>query len=92
MANSEYQFREFRIPARMIGAIQRYVDEGIPPGDFLQAVICNDLVGAVSKADDENVRNLPAYVGYFYNKAPSICWGSAEKMGDWIEKGGMNGI
>ena len=28
--------------------------------------------------------NIPAYVGYFYNEAPSNCWGSSELMGAWM--------
>ena len=81
-----YQFREFYIPEHMMGGIERYVNQGIPPGDFLRAVICNDLSGAVGRADDENIRNLPAYVAYFYNEAPGTCWGSIAKMVAWMER------
>lgn len=81
-----YVFRQFFIPVYMMGAIRRYIEEGIPPGHFLTAVICNNLSDAVSYADDVNVANLPAYVGYFYNRAPSTCWGSREKMDAWIAK------
>ncbi len=88
--DGEYHFQGFRIPRRMMDGIRRYVDQGIPPGDFLQAVICNDLVAAVSRADDENIRNLPAFVGYFYNEVPGPCWGSPQKMEAWIEKGGKH--
>ena len=81
-----YQFRDFFIPDYMMGAITRYVEKGIPPGGFLTAVISNDLAGAVSRADDTNIRNLPAYVGYFYNHLPSQCWGSPERMKRWTEE------
>jgi hypothetical protein len=80
-----YTFYEFHIPEYMEGAIQRYIDHGIPPGGFLSAVICNDLSGACGHADDENRRNIPAFVAYFYNEAPADCWGSREKMAAWIE-------
>ena len=82
---TEYKFREFSIPERMMGAIDRYVKHGIEPGDFLSAIICNDLRGACGRADDENLRNIPAYVAYFYNEAPSLCWGSEEKMQAWMQ-------
>ena len=81
-----YQFRQFHIPDRMMPGIKRYIENGIKPGDFLTAVICNDLRGACGQADDENSANLPAYVGYFYNELPSPCWGSAEKMEKWLAK------
>lgn len=86
--NSEYRFRSFYIPERVMGAIQRYIEEGCPPGHFLTAVICNDLQEACGRADDENLANLPAYVSYFYNKAPASCWGSPQKMAAWIERWG----
>lgn len=78
-------FREFHIPDRMMGGITRWIENGIQPGDFLWAVITNDLKDAVGRADDENLRNLPAYVSYFYNEAPAACWGSPEKAAAWIE-------
>ena len=69
----------------MMGAIQRYIEQGISPGHFLTAVIDNNLSEAVARAADENLRNLPAFVAYFYNEAPSQCWGSREKRRAWME-------
>ena len=80
-----YKFRQFYIPTRMEGGIRRYIDDHIRPGEFLCAVISNDLKEAVGKADDFNIENLPAYVAYFYNKAPSTCWGSRKKMEAWLK-------
>ena len=82
-----YKFREFYIPERMMPGIERYVQDRVMPGSFLQAVISNDLRLACANADEENLRNLPAYVAYFYNETPSGCWGSQEKMFYWISGG-----
>jgi hypothetical protein len=79
-----YKFRQWFIPERMMGGITRYIEQGIPPGDFLNAIIDNNLSEAVSRADDENMANLPAYVAYFYNEAPSPCWGSPERRKAWL--------
>jgi hypothetical protein len=84
--NETYFFREFRIRHDMLDAIRRYIDDRIPPGSFLTAVICNDLREAVGRADDDNLAHLPAFIGYFYNEAPSRCWGSEEKMQAWLEQ------
>ena len=81
-----YEFRQWYIPDRMRGGIARYIEQGIPPGSFLQAVITNDLRRAVEQADDENLMNLPAYMAYFYHEAPSDCWGSPEKMKAWLTR------
>jgi len=82
----EYTFRKFYIPARMMGGIRRYIERGISPGGFLTAVICNNLAEAVARADDENISNLPAYIAYFYNEAPTPCWGNRENMERWVEE------
>jgi len=85
MSIDKYSFmNEYSIPERMRGAITRYIEDRRIPGGFLQAVICNNLSEAVGRADDENIRNLPAYVNFFYNHAPSQCWGSPEKMIKWL--------
>ena len=81
---SAYTFRQFTIRPDMVAAIRRYVDERIPPGDFLTAVIDNDLKEAVKRADDDNVANLPAFVAYFYNEVPGPCWGSPTRRRAWL--------
>lgn len=81
-----YAFRGYRISAHMLDALKRYTEKHCPVGDFLTAVLENNLSEAVGKADDYNLRNLPAFVGYLYNEAPSQCWGSKEKVKKWLEE------
>ena len=81
-----YQFWGFTIPKYMLEALKRYIDYGQRPGHFLTAVICNDLYSAVARADDHNVLNLRAYIGYLHNEAPSNCWGSYENMQKYINQ------
>lgn len=76
--------RVYEISDELEDALREYIDSGIRPGDFLTAVICNDLVQAVAKADDTNMANLPAFASYLYNEAPRQCWGSDEAMKRWI--------
>lgn len=80
-----YTFQDFYIPERMMPGIKSYIEERLLPGNFLRGVISNDLKTAVMYADEENIRNLPAYVSYFYNHAPMDCWGSEEAMRRWVE-------
>ena len=84
MKPQDFSFYGQTIPARMCGGIERYIEDLVKPGDFLTAVICNNLKGAVGQADDENIHLLPVYVAYFHNEAPSACWGSREKMIAWL--------
>ena len=79
------------IPERMMGSIRRYIVTGVEPGGFLSAVICNDLRDAVGQADGENLALIPAYVKFFYNDAPSECWGSREKFKAWVARFAQKG-
>ena len=87
-----YTFYGFEIPDYMAGGVDRYISDGIPPGDFLTAIISNDLKEAVGRADDINMANIPAYVGYFYNESPVSCWGSEKNIAAWMAQGGLNGV
>jgi hypothetical protein len=69
----------------MMRVFLEYVVSRIPVGGFLEAVISNDLKEAVRRADDENMRNLPAYVAWLCNEAPESCWGSPENYKKWVE-------
>lgn len=84
-----------RIPERMHGGIQRYLNDGIIPGSFLKAVLENDLVGATGQADDENRHLLWHYANMLYNAFPARgvgCWGSPQALEDWSAVGGLNGL
>ena len=87
-----YTFRDYYIPEHMQASLELYIREGIPVGSFLEAVLCNNLRGAVAKADDENLRNLPAYVNYLYNDAPVGCHGNADNYNKWLNHEGLKGI
>lgn len=75
-----YEFNGFFVRDEMEAALRRYVEDGLIPGDFLQSVICNDLVEACGRADYVNIQNLPAFAAYLYNEMPATSWGSREKM------------
>jgi len=76
----------YEIPKRMRPSLVRYIEKGVPAGNFLTAVFENDLSNAVGYADKENMLNIPAYVHFLYNYAPSKCWGSKEKVKKWVSE------
>jgi hypothetical protein len=80
---AQYQFRQFYIPERMMPGLLQWFRFAIPPGEFLQAVLRNDLMDACGRADDENMRNLPAYCAFLYNVAPRGSHGSREACATW---------
>ena len=77
---------EYGIPDRMQGGLIRYFNQRIPPGHFLTAVLENNLVEAVNRADDENVHCLKAYVMWLYNVPPGrpTGWGSQKAVTEWL--------
>jgi hypothetical protein len=80
------------IPEHMIGALSRYVFDGLQPGSFLEAVLSNDLRRAAERADEYNRDNIVNWVTLLYNYVPASCWGSPEKYHQWVDIGGYNGV
>ena len=74
------------IPTRTKETIDLYVSHGCEPGGFVYAVLCNDLFGAIARADIENRANLQAICQYIYNDICSDCWGSKEKVQSWMKQ------
>lgn len=79
------------LPAHMQEAMKLWVERGIDAGSFMMAVLCNDLMGALGKADSTNINRLKDYGMFLYNEVPSDCFGSREKVKKWAERGGMLG-
>lgn len=63
-------FGDANVPDWVRESIARYVDHGIPTGDFLRAVLANDLEGAFARADVATARVMPAIVSWVYNRVP----------------------
>lgn len=72
------------IEPRFRESIDAYVATGRPAGEFLDAVMSNDLVDAIRRADARAIDNLPHIVSYLYNETPAGCWGSRERVREWV--------
>jgi hypothetical protein len=73
------------LPESLRDGAKNWIEHGIEPGHFLSAVIQNNLVESFKRADNENVNRMLEIVYWWYNEAPSNCWGSKEKFDKWIE-------
>ena len=73
------------IPPNTIKAINDFVEYGLKPGGFTQAVLSNDLRDACARADSENRHVLFEIVLYCTNEIPNRAWGSRENVDAWIE-------
>jgi len=80
MLTSDYS----QIPVATMQGLSRYAEVHQPTGGFLQAVLANDLAGAFARADDDNRAVLWEIVSYCHWQIPADCWGSAEKVQNWL--------
>lgn len=71
---------EYVIPKNVRESLDRYIVQGIEPGGFLMAVLQNNLMEAVGRADHINIGYLKDICGHIYNNLPSTCHGSPEKV------------
>jgi hypothetical protein len=73
-----------RVPEHLRDGLRRYVDEHLLPGQFLTAVLANDLFDALGRADIKSRAGLYDVVAFLYNHAPGGCYGNAERVSRWI--------
>jgi len=66
-------------------SLDRYAKEGVPTGDFLRAVLENDLMEAFGRADIDNREDMFDICSYVYNDIPAASHGSPVKVKKWIE-------
>jgi len=59
------------IPHRIKDALDRYAKEGCPTGDFLRAVLENNLHDAVGHAHSDSYAALAEICCYVYNDLPA---------------------
>ncbi len=74
------------LPDHMQVVAREYVENFLMPGDFLQAVLRNDLVAAFSRADATNAAAMQTWASWLYNECPSAAWGTMAKVEAWCLK------
>lgn len=79
------------VPEHTAAAIDDYIMRGFDPGGFLEAVICNDLFGAMGSADHDNRARLFEICQFFYTESPMICRGDREAFTAWKRRSGLSG-
>lgn len=72
------------LPKHIREGFRLYIEEGEKPGGFISACLENKLVEAYGRADEVNQERMRDIVNFLYNEAPAPCWGSDEKVKNWI--------
>jgi hypothetical protein len=71
------------LPERLQPGMRRYVEDGGDVGNFLTAVLSNDLRNTLRHADATNLKLLTEIVGWLHWEVPDSCWGSVEAVKTW---------
>jgi len=72
-------------PVHILDGINRYVNHRLAPGSFVEAVLSNDLRGALLAADEDSLRGLRDIMLYVHREVPSTCCGSREKVETFLK-------
>lgn len=70
---------------QMLDSLKAYTEYGRPTGDFLLAILENDLKEAFGRADNLSRWMIMPLVKYVYNNMPGAAQGSPEKVKAWLE-------
>ena len=65
--------------------IDNFADRHIMPGDFVRAVLENDLRQTIQRATDHSHECLRDILRYLVWEIPAQCWGSREKVATWVK-------
>ena len=69
------------IPEHTLGAIHRYIYQGIQPGGFLTALIENNLSRAIQAADKPNLAAIAWTTTFFMAHVPVV----TRDIEEWVE-------
>lgn len=82
----------YAVPLENRKPLLMWIINGVEPGDFLQAVLVNDLRCAVNAASRNSMGGLAETVRWLEHQAPGRCWGSDVAYHNWMCAGGWNGL
>ena len=71
------------LPQHMQGAVKRYLNDGIMPGDLLTAALENNLVRSYGLADETNLTAMRTWAEWLWMECPGQAWGSPERVREW---------
>jgi hypothetical protein len=74
----------FDVPVRLHDGLVEYLATRRPTGDFLKAVLSNNLQEAALRADNVNECRLVDIVRFLVSCAPATSWGSPAAVTAWL--------
>ena len=88
-ASHEYWRADWKpIPSHLQSGLQAYIETGRPTGGGLRAILEDRALSyCLARLDDEVKPRVFDVVRFLFNNAPNHCWGSEEKVENWLEAG-----
>lgn len=74
---------KYGLPDRMAKPLYGYLAYGSPGGAFTAAILANDFVQAVRRADDRNRLHLREWGGFMYHEMAPHTWGDQKTVNDY---------
>lgn len=73
------------IPPAVFESLMLYAQRGQPLGEgsFVEALMANNFLEALKRADHQSLAAIHTIAGYIYNDLPSECHGSHEVIAAW---------
>lgn len=81
----ERSARDRGVPRHLIPSLVEYVVDRCPTGRFLEAVLSNNLIETMQRADNSSLAGLVPLMSFIKWHIPADCWGSPEKVKAWLE-------
>lgn len=81
---SNNEDNKYKIAPELLQSLLQYAKDKIPTGSFLRAVLENDLMQAMGRADLQNRHNIFYVTEYIFNELPYQCWGSKKTVATWL--------
>lgn len=78
-------FYEDKVPEHLLQGLIAWGKKHHRVGDFLTAVLSNNLWDAVARADDDSMKSLRFIVMFIHNELPNNCHGSKEIVVEWMK-------
>jgi hypothetical protein len=86
--NNEDEMRgslaRYGVPVHLHEGLIYYGVHRVQPGEFLLAVLSNDLRESFARADEESAAGMQAIVTWVYNEIPAAAWGSPGAVRSWL--------
>jgi hypothetical protein len=79
-------FSDYELYEPTIQSISNYYYNKLEPGSFVYAMLCNDFVGAATRADSWNREKLYDYASWLVNRMPPGAWGDKETVDAWLRE------